>query len=398
MTTDAITDQSTEARCNILVVGIGGGAINILDHIRRDWASAPVIAAVNTDATSLADCDIPLKLCIGKTVAKGMGTGGDAELGRLAANEDMDQLRALVGGYDLIILLAGLGGGTATGAAPVVARLAREEGALVLAYVTTPFEFEGLRRREEATGGIMALKEHADAVVCLPNQRLHTLLPEDTPLGDAFFFVDRMMAAGIRSLWTLLTRNNMLNLDFADLQSLVENSGNECCFGYGEGSGEQKTEEALATLLEGPMLEQGRVLANAGAMILNITGGPDLSLSELEIIHRRFKEAAKPGARISLGAAVLPGWNDRLALTVLAAEHWMPGPMDKTTAAASTAAAGKPDRSRRSRKEAGRQSELPLGQAAIGERGRFQDVAPTIYNGEDLDIPTYMRQKIRIPT
>ena len=398
-------DGGRDLRCRVLVVGVGGGACNVLGHSLAGGADLPTVAAVNTDARALSESGIGLKVMIGRTVAKGMGTGGDAELGRLAANEDLDALRTLVVGHDLLLLVASLGGGTATGAAPVLARIAREEGLLVLAYVTLPFAFEGARRQEQAQEGLAALKQCADAVVCLPNQRLHALLPPNTSLPDAFAFVDRMMSAGIRGLWTLLARDNMLNLDFSDLQSLVENSGNECCFGYGEGKGANKAVQALGGLMEGPMLEKGRVIANSGAMILSVTGGPDLSLAELETIHRRFQEAARPGARISMGAAVLDDWTGRLALTVLAAEHWMPPARN----AAEEAKPGgplffddappkkdgeEPERPRRSRKDA-QQRVLSL---SPDDRGRFQDVAPTIHDGADLDIPAFIRRGVRIPT
>ena len=386
-------------RCRVLVAGVGGGAGNILGHALADWPDPPPVAAVNTDERALAESGIGLQVTIGRTVTKGMGAGGDAELGRLAANEDLDALRSLVAGHDLLILVASLGGGTATGAVPVLARLAREEGILVLAYVTTPFAFEGARRQEQAQEGLAALKPFADAVVCLPNQRLHAMLSPDTSLKDAFAFVDRMTSAGIQALWTLLARDNMLNLDFSDLQSLVENSGNECCFGYGEGQGADKAAQALAGLLNGPMLEKGRVIANSGAMILSVTGGPDLSLAELETIHRRFQEAARPGARISMGAAVLDDWSGRLALTVLAAEHWMP-----PSRSADPAKPGSlffdpgqgPEEPARARKGA-KQSELSLGSPA-NDRGRFQDVAPTLHDGMDLDVPTFLRRGVRIPT
>ena len=396
---DNPNEGGRDPRCRVLVVGVGGGACNVLGHALADWSDPPMVAAVNTDARALADSGIGLKVMIGRTVAKGLGAGGDAELGRLAANEDLDALRSLLSNYDLLILVASLGGGTATGAAPVLARLAREEGLLTLAYVTTPFAFEGARRQEQAQEGLAALKPFTDTVICLPNQRLHAMLSPGTPLGEAFAFVDRMMSAGIRGLWTLLARDNMLNLDFSDLQSLVENSGNECCFGYGEGTGPGKAEQALQGLLEGPMLEKGRVIANSGAMILSVTGGPDLSLSELELIHRRFQEAARPGARISMGAAVLDNWKGRLALTVLAAEHWMPSSRGTAEPVKSTSGAepAKEERSPRARSKGAQQSELQLG-GSSGDRGRFQDVAPTIYDGADLDIPTFLRRGIRIPT
>ncbi len=389
-------------RCRILLAGVGGGACHVLDHVLADWTNPPEAAVVNTDARALGGAAIAHKVAIGKTISKGMGTGGDAELGRLAAHEDLDALRALVAGYDLLILVACLGGGTGTGAAPVLARVAREEGLLTLAYVTTPFTFEGARRQEQAQEGVVALRQHVDAVISLPNQRLHAMLPSGTPLTEAFAFVDHMMAAGIQGLWTLLALDNMLNLDFSDLQTLVENSGNECCFGYGEGSGPGKADQALSHLLDGPMLEKGRVIANSGAMILSVTGGPDLSLSELEHIHRRFQDLARSGARISMGAAVLDGWAGRLALTVLAAEHWMPPARSPSPAdpggdslfrppAEGVPARGEP--ARRNRKSP-QQPELQLGI----DRGRFKDVAPTIYDGADLDIPTFLRRGIRIPT
>ena len=256
---------------------------------------------------------------------------------------------------------------------------------------------KGTRRQEQAQEGLAALKQNADAVVCLPNQRLHAMLSPGTPLVEAFAFVDRMMSAGIRGLWTLLARDNMLNLDFSDLQSLVENSGNECCFGYGEGSGPDKAEQALQGLLEGPMLEKGRVIANSGAMILSVTGGPDLALSELELIHRRFQEAARPGARISMGAAVLDNWAGRLALTVLAAEHWMP---TTRLAALSEPAVGESPAKVRTGRDPGRR--LPAIRIAVGRgRRRPRPVSGSgahHHEGADLDIPTFMRRGIRIPT
>ncbi len=395
---EQVMENSRPPRCRVLVVGVGGGACSVLNHALADWPDPPTVAAVNTDANALAESAVELKVTIGRTVAQGLGAGGDAELGRLAATEDIDALRGLVSNHDLLILVASLGGGTATGAAPVLARLAREEGLLVLAYVTTPFDFEGSRRQEQAQVGLAELKESTDAVICLPNQRLYAMLSPGTPLGEAFAFVDRMMTAGIRGLWTLLARDNMLNLDISDLQSLVENSGNECAFGYGEGQGPDKATQALDELLEGPMLEKGRIIANSGAMILSVTGGPDLSLAELELIRKRFQEAARPGAQTSMGAAVLEDWNGRLALTVLAAEHWMPSSPPKTVGTSiSKGFFGIPEgetHPSRSGKKGAQQGEIQLGDT----RGRFKDVAPTTYNGEDLDIPTYIRRGIRLPT
>ena len=390
--------ESKAPRCKVLVAAVGGGACKVLDRVLADWPDHPPAAAINSDARAIDELGVEWKMQIGRSVTKGMGAGGDAELGRMAAEEDLDTLRALVANCDLMILLASLGGGTGTGAAPVLARLAREAGLLTLAYVATPFAFEGERRQEQAREGLAALKQHADAVVCLPNERLHAMLEPDTPLVEGFAFVDRMMASGVRGLWTLIARDNVMNLDFSDLQSLVENSGNECCFGYGEGTGNDRVDQALRQLIEGPMLEQGRVIANSGAMILGVVGGLDLSLAELNRIRQRFQAAARPGAQIAVGAAVLPEWQGKLALSVLAAEHWMPT-AEKPEAGAKKAGSlfaedEKPaDAARRPRKGNSQQM-LSLD----GDSGRFKGVKPTIYDGADLDLPTYQRRGIRMPS
>ena len=386
------------SRCRILVAAVGGGGCNVVGRILHGWEDPPTIAAVNTDAQALAACPIDLKVQLGRVVAKGMGTGGNPELGHLAANEDIDALRSLVSGYDLLILVTCLGGGTGTSAAPVLVKLAREEGLLSLVFATLPFDFEGERRQQSAEEGLAALKDGADAVITLPNQRLHSMMEPGTTLVDAFAFVNRMLAAGIRSLWSLLAKNNMLNLDFSDLQTLVEHSRNVCVFGYGEGEGEQKAEQALAELLEGPMLDKGRVIANSGAMILKVTGGRDLSLLELNLIHSRFRDAARPGAQIFTGAAVLDDWAGRIALTVLAAEHWMPPPLAGTSGGLlmdlnqpEKTASAKSEKKKRKGKD---QPRLPLAAASAGDR--FKGVPATKHKGADLDTPTYIRQHIRL--
>lgn len=387
---DSAGNISREGGCKVLVVGVGGGGCTVLSHAMEDWPNPPPMAAVNTDMAALAGVRMDLKVVIGKTIAQGMGAGGDAELGRLAANEDLDALRSLVAGHDLLLLVATLGRGAATGAAPVIAQIAQEQGLLVLAYVTTPFNFEGSRFQEQAQEGLAKLKEHADTVICLPNQRLYDMLEAGTPLKESFALVDRIMAAGIRGLWTLLTQDNTLNLDFSDLQSLVANSGNECAFGYGEGQGPDKARQALEQLLDGPMMNRGQVIANSGAMILSIIGGPDLSLSELELIRQRFQDATRPGAHTAVGAAVLDDWTGRLALTVLAAEHWMPATDANRGRSTFTKSFFESEPGTDGR---GKQGVMDLGT----DRGRFKDMAPTTYKGEDLDIPTYIRRHVRLP-
>ena len=385
-------------RSQILVAAVGGGACATLGRALADWPDPPETAAINTDAQALGQCGVPRTLVIGQKVAKGLGAGGDTDIGRMAANEDADSLRALVSGHQLLLLLVGLGGGAGTGIAPVLARIASEEGLLVFAFATLPFDFEGDNRAVQAKEGLEALQGACDAVITLPNQHLVGLLPENASLPESFAFADRMMLAGVRGLWTLLAENNMMNLDFSDVQTLVEYNDNHCIFGYSETTGPGKADKALDALLHGPMLDSGKDLANAGAVLLNVIGGPDLAVSELNTVRRGIADVMRPGGNLTVGAAILPDWHGRLALTVLTAEHWMPLPAEGESLTLSLEAESPEEttpsgRRKRSRKAARRQqTSLPLNQ----DQGPFKDTNPTVHDGADLDIPTYIRQGKRI--
>jgi cell division protein FtsZ len=371
-------------RCSIVVLAVGGGACAMLPAVLKDWKNPPTVAAVNTDVTSLRDSGVPLSLAIGQSSACGLGTAGDPSAGALAAEEDLDSLRTLLSGHDLLLLVASLGGGTGSGAAPVIARLAREQGLLTLAYVTTPFAFEDPRRAAVADDAIRKLRQTADAVVRLPNEALGELLPKETPLVDAFKLVDRMLAAALRGLWTLLSRDNILNLDFADVQALVEHSNNECRFGYAEAEGPDRAARVVEALLSSPLLEHGRVIANSGAMLVNIVGDKALTLEELNTIRSGLESVAISGARIRIGAAVPDGWTGPLSITVLAAEHaparLAPSPVSPSASPA-----------RRTRKSAPAQAELPFAASpSLTSSSPAQKL--------DLDTPTYVRRGIQIPS
>ncbi|MBR6022420.1 MAG: cell division FtsZ family protein [Kiritimatiellae bacterium] len=359
--------------CRIAIVGVGGGACAALRDLLDGWSRPPTVAAINTDATALRDCNIPLSLAIGQSSTGGLGAAGDPSTGALAAQADADSIRTILTGHDLLLLVASLGGGTGSGAAPVVAKIAREQGLLTLAYVTTPFSFEDSRRALVAEEAIQKLRATADTVIRLPNEALRELLPASTPLVDAFAFANRMMAAALRGLWALLSRDNILNLDFADLQALVEHSANECRFGYGEGTGPNRAADAVRTLLEGPLLERGRIVANAGSLLVNIVGDPSLTLAELNEIRTAIETVAMSNARIRFGAATLEDWTGPLAVTLLAAE-----PAPPAAPAVSPAAARSPSRRPPS--------------------DRLFDDADTAAPAPDLDTPTFIRLGIPIPS
>lgn len=383
-------------RCRILVLAVGGGACAMLPALLRGWERPPTVAAVNTDVTSLRDCNVPLSLAIGQSSSRGLGAAGDPAAGALAAEEDADSLRTLLSGHDLLLLVASLGGGTGSGAAPVIARLARDQGLLTLAFVTTPFSLEDPRRAAIADDAVRKLRQHADAVVRLPNEALRDLLPADTPLVDAFALVDRMLAAALRGLWTLLSRDNILNLDFADVQALVEHSDNECRFGYGEGTGPDRAAAAVNALLSSPLLERGRVIANSGDLLVNIVGDKALTLNELNTIRSGLESVAIAGAHIRIGAAVLDDWTGPLAITVLAAEH---APVRSVPpAAVSPAAAATARRASRTRKQAAlAQGELSFSASPDPSPAPASPSSPAAPQ-TNLDTPTYIRRGIPIPS
>ena len=381
-----------EDRFRMKIVALGGGGGKILDRVLATWPAPPPAAAANTDATALQSLDIPEKHLLGEGITHQLGCGGDTRLGQMAADEAPDALSAMVADTDLAIILASLGGGFGTGAAPVVARAARKAGALTLAYVTTPFAVEGSQRMNTARNGLLALRDAADAVVVFPNEHLRTLLPRGATLEASFAETDRMVAAALRGLWSLLARDNPLNYDFSDLQTLVENADNECTFGYGEGSGPDRVEDAINALLEGPGLDHSSILANAGAMLINVIGGRDLSLDELHRIRTRITDVARQGAQISIGAALLDDYAGRVVITVLAAERWTP----PAPPPAPPRAAPLPETAARRRKTA------PDGQASLFSPDAAPADAPAPDEPSpfppetDLDTPTYLRRRIHI--
>ena len=403
---------------NLLLLAVGGGAAAVLPRILADWPSPPDAAVIDTDEISAQACPIAHTYVIGHNTTRSHSAAGDPSIGLMAAKSDTDRIRALLAGHDVVVILACLGGGTASGAAPYVAKLARDAGLLVIAFVTTPFDFEGQRRADCATDAIAHLRTAADTVIRLPNQSLHALLPPDTPLVDAFAFVNRMLTAAIRGLWTLLARENILNIDISDLQYLVENSANECRFAYAEARGPGRADTAIRILLDGPMLDHGRQLANAGAILLSIVGDSTLTLAELSAIQRAVRDHARPNAHILVGAAILENWSGQLAITLLASDNLpatyarplrpLPGP----AAAAIPPPPPSVPSAVSSRSRGGRRSKIPDGQGTLFIPPETSSPASPSADATEpppdepqdgfpptsvLDTPTFQRMGIPIP-
>jgi cell division protein FtsZ len=254
------TNEAPKKELTLKVFGVGGAGCNAVEHIAHQRAAQSELAdvqlnAVNTDLQSLLDLSVECVMPLGATRTRGLGTGGDPELGRAAAEEDAEQLRKLCAGAEVVVIVTGLGGGTGTGASPVLARVAKEAGALVLAMATLPFECEGARRQRQAQAGLEQLKDAADAVVCLPNQRMLKLIDENTSLIETFKITNDLLAQGLRSIWRLLTRTGIINVDFADLCAVVRGQHAESAFACAEGRGEHRAREVVEKLLASPLLE-----------------------------------------------------------------------------------------------------------------------------------------------
>ncbi|MBP7831304.1 MAG: cell division FtsZ family protein [Kiritimatiellae bacterium] len=376
------------ASCRVLVMGLGGGGCQSVARMASAWATGPEVWLVNTDQQALSACGMPeRRLQVGRSLTRGVGTGGDPNLGRLAVEEDADLIREVLVGVEVLLLVVTFGGGTGTGAAPAIARIAREAGVTTIGLVTLPFEFEGLRRRQLAAEGLEALRLQADMVVTLPNQHLLGLADDQESLRDAFTRTDAMLNVAVRSLWRLLTQPGIINLTLADLRNMVEHSSGACTFGYAEGSGSKKAEQALSRLMKSPLLDEGRLLGEAQALLVNIVGGPDLALAEVTRIMEQLTTRTRPDVRFFPGAAIEDDWKGRLAVIVLAAEGWDEAAVMPRSVAVP---AEEPPGSEPVRPV---QPELPFSEE---ERGRFRGVDPTVVEGEDLDVPTYLRRGIKL--
>src|SRR2546427_8642276 len=431
------------------VFGVGGAGGNAVEHIIRQRTAQSEFAdvqlsAVNTDLQSLLDLSVECVMPLGATRTRGLGAGGDPEVGRTAAEEDTEQLRRLCAGAEVVVILTGLGGGTGTGASPVLARVAKEAGALVLALATLPFECEGTRRQRQALAGLEQLKESADAVLCLPNQRVLKLIDENTSLIETFKITNDLLAQGLRGIRRLLTRAGIINVDFADLCAVVRGQHAESAFACAEARGEHRAREVVEKLLASPLLEGGAVLNEAESVLVSIVAGSDLTMAEVNRVMSQINRACE-NAHIIMGAAVEVDFGDRLSVTVIATRRSPvepeTGPPTTTEATPSCeprqAEAGSPSAAEESpafdtdffekapaarpasrfvppppemtsdKKEQlfaqqngkvyhkprskMRQGMLPL---EIVSKGRFEKSEPTIHNGEDLDVPTYLRRGV----
>ena len=299
----------------IRVVGVGGAGLNALDRMIDAGITGVEFVAINTDIQQLQMSDAPMKIHIGRELTEGLGSGADPEIGRAAAEEAHDQVKRALRGSDLVFVAAGEGGGTGSGAAPVVAGIARELGALAVGIVTTPFRFEGTRRRAAADAGVEALRAACDTVIVIPNDRLLEVLEKNTAMLDAFRIADDVLRQGVQGITDLITMPGLINLDFADVRTIMQDGGN-ALMGIGFSTGENRAREAAERALRSPLIDTE--LGGARGILLSIAGGEDLSLFEVNEAAEVVRQGAVDDTNLIFGATIDERLNGQVWVTVVA--------------------------------------------------------------------------------
>ena len=299
----------------IRVVGVGGAGLNALNRMIDAGIHQVEFIAVNTDIQALQVADAPTKIHIGRDLTEGLGSGADAEVGRLAAEEGRDALRRALRGSDMVFVTAGEGGGTGSGAAPIVAEIARELGALTVAIVTMPFSFEGTQRRRTADDGVTALREACDTVIVVPNERLLEVLDQSTSMLDAFRIADDVLRQGVQGICDLITLPGLINLDFADVRTIMQDAGN-ALMGIGYSSGEDRAVEAVERALRSPLIDSD--IIGAKGILLSIAGGDDLSLYEVNEAAEIVRQRSGDDTNIIFGATIDERLTGQVWVTIVA--------------------------------------------------------------------------------
>ncbi len=300
---------------NIKVIGAGGGGGNATNRMIKAGLKGIEFIAVNTDSQALYHSEAPLKINIGKATTRGLGAGSNPDIGRQAAEESIDEIKEAIEGSDMVFITCGLGGGTGTGGAPVIANAAKEMGILTVAVVTKPFSFEGSRRKSQADEGLENLKNKVDTLITIPNDKILSLIDKKTPLNDAFAVVDDVLRQGVQGIADLITVHGMINVDFADVKTVMENAGS-ALMGIGYGTGESRAAEAAKAAIESPLLEMS--IDGAKGVLFNITGGNDLSMFEVDEAAKVITEAADPEANIIFGTVINDSYTGEVKITVIA--------------------------------------------------------------------------------
>ncbi len=375
MSTTMNQPNQLESFARIKVVGVGGGGCNAVDRMIDEGLQGVEFVAINTDAQALMLSKASVRVRIGEKLTRGLGSGGDPEVGRKAAEESQEELYSVFKGADMVFITSGMGGGTGTGAASVVAQIVREVGALTIGVVTRPFTFEGTRRIQTAETGISRLKEQADTLIVIPNDRLLQIVDKRANLQQAFRKADDVLRQGVQGISELITVPGLINLDFADVRTIMSEGG-AALMAVGNGKGEDGARAAAEAAVSSELLDI--TIDGARGILFNVTGGPELTLFDVNQAAAIIKETAHPDVNLIFGAVIDPNMKDEVRITVIATGFERTGMPARRTVEA-------PVQEHKDRA-------TPIN---INMNQSVKEFQPRAFNTEDLDIPTFLRNRSR---
>jgi len=370
----------------IKVVGVGGAGNNAVNRMIDAGVEGVEFIAVNTDAQVLFDSQADIKINIGKATTRGLGAGANPDVGEKAAQESSEELKSVLEGADMVFITCGLGGGTGTGAAPVIAQIAKELGALTVGVVTRPFTFEGKKRASQAASGFDQMRNKVDTLITIPNDKILSIIDKKTPLTDAFLVTDEILRQGVQGISDLITVRGLVNVDFADVKSIMSNAGS-ALMGIGYGTGENRAVEAARNAVDSPLLELS--IGGAKGILFTITGGTDLAMFEVDEAARIITEASDPDANIIFGAVINESYTGEMKITVIAT-----GFDEESNKAFAQRAVKTPARSgfgtssTASEKSAGSNNPFSIQPKPLSTEKAANG------SGDELDVPAFLRNKI----
>jgi cell division protein FtsZ len=398
MDTNHKNQMQVEAFARIKVIGVGGAGQNAVNRMIEEGIQGVEFIAVNTDAQALALSKAPIRVRLGDKLTRGLGAGGDPEIGRKAAEESADELYNVLKGADMVFVTAGMGGGTGTGAAPVVSQVAKECSALTIGVVTRPFTFEGGRRTQSAEAGITKMKEHAHTLISIPNDRLLQLSDKKSTLQDAFRLADDVLHQGIQGISELITIPGLINLDFADVRAIMSEGG-AALMAVGRGTGDERAKQAAEQAISSQLLDI--TIDGARGVLFNVTGGSNLTLFEVNQAAAIIRETAHPDVNLIFGAVIDPQMGDEIRVTVIATGFERSG-VPRRALERLTTRTEKPASVSTLRHSPGSQSDAPFirpsesvsvgAEIKSGGESKPVPLQPNI-RSDDLDIPTFLRNR-----
>lgn len=388
-------DTNIDALAVIKVIGVGGGGNNAVNRMIEHGVQGVEFIAVNTDAQALNLSSAEVKLQIGAKLTRGLGAGANPEIGKKAAEESKEQIEEALRGADMVFVTAGMGGGTGTGAAPVIAQIAKELGALTVGVVTRPFTFEGRKRSTQAIGGITAMKESVDTLIVIPNDKLLEIVDKNTPMLEAFREADNVLRQGVQGISDLIAVPGLINLDFADVKTIMSNKGS-ALMGIGMSTGENRAAEAAKKAISSPLLETS--IDGAKGVLMNITGGSNLSLFEVQEAADIVASASDEDVNMIFGSVINDNLKDEIIVTVIATgftEEQLTASRPGRNAGFGAARPQQPAREQ----QPAQQQQTPIRTRRTDEAPEYTQETPRQQQGgqqeEGLDIPTFLRNRQR---